>query len=93
MRYRADSLYRPFKDAMHVRVPRMRLPQIAVPAFLARFVDVDRWLYRPLARGANEAARGVSRAHVGIPQVYLLWIIVGAIALITLLQLLPGGGP
>lgn len=93
MRYRADSLYRPFKDAIHVRMPRMRLPQIAVPAFLARVVDVDRWLYRPLARGANEAARGVSRAHVGIPQVYLLWIIVGAIALITLLQLLPGGGP
>ena len=93
LRYRADSLYRPFKDAIHVTMPRIRLPQMAVPAFLARLVDVDRWLYRPLARGASEAARGVSRAHVGIPQVYLLWIIVGAIALIALLQLLPGGGP
>ena len=93
MRYRADSLYRPFKDAIHVTMPRMHLPRVPIPGFLARVVDVDRWLYRPLARGATEAARGVSRAHVGIPQVYLLWIIVGAIALITLLQLLPGGGP
>ena len=31
MRYRADSLYRPFKDALHVRMPRMRLPQIELP--------------------------------------------------------------
>jgi NADH:ubiquinone oxidoreductase subunit 5 (subunit L)/multisubunit Na+/H+ antiporter MnhA subunit len=93
MRYRADSLYRPFKDAVHVTMPRLRMPEIAVPGFLARIVDVDRWLYRPLARGTNEAARGVSRAHVGIPQVYLLWIIIGAIALVALLQLLPGGGP
>ncbi len=93
MRYRADSLYRPFKDAIHVSMPRLPTPQVEVPGFIARLVDVDRWLYRPLARTTTEAARGVSRAHVGIPQVYLLWIILGAIAVIAIIQLLPGGAP
>ncbi|MBW7934523.1 MAG: hypothetical protein H3C62_13150, partial [Gemmatimonadaceae bacterium] len=87
LRYRADSLYRPFKDALHIKPPRVRLPEVAVPGFLARVVDIDRWLYRPLVRGTEEAARGMSRTHVGIPQVYLLWIIVGAIAVLAIIEL------
>lgn len=93
LRYRADSLYRPFKDALHIKPPRLRLPEVAVPGFLARVVDIDRWLYRPLVRGTEEAARGMSRTHVGIPQVYLLWIIVGAIAVLAIIELLLGGAP
>jgi hypothetical protein len=69
---------------VHVRWP-------AFPVFLRRFLEADRWLYLPLARGADRAAHGVARAHVGLLQVYLLWIILGAAAVLALLLLVGGG--
>jgi len=30
-------------------------------------------------------ARGVSRSHVGVPQVYLLWIAVGAVVVVAVM--------
>ncbi len=93
MRYRADSLYRPFKDAFHGMYPHVPPLQLSVPVFVRRTLDLDRWLFRPIARGTADAARGVSRTHVGIPQVYLLWIIVGAVAVIMTILLVSGGAP
>jgi hypothetical protein len=58
----------------------MRAP--AFPPWLRRAFDLDSWLYLPVARAVERGARGVSRTHVGIPQVYLLWIVVGAIAVV-----------
>lgn len=93
LRYRAGSLYRPFKDAFHGIYPQPRIPRPALPAFLRRSLDLDRWLYLPLARATERTARGVSRTHVGIPQVYLLWIVVGAVVVLATVALLGGGAP
>ncbi|MBI2407259.1 MAG: hypothetical protein HYV19_03010 [Gemmatimonadetes bacterium] len=93
LRYRADSLYRPFKDVFHGMYPRMPVVRFEFPDFLRRTLDLDHWLYQPLARGTQGAVRGVSRTHVGIPQVYLLWIIIGAVAVILTVLLVTGGAP
>ncbi|HKJ91649.1 MAG TPA: proton-conducting transporter membrane subunit [Longimicrobiales bacterium] len=91
LRYRAGSFYRPFKEAFRGLYPHIALPRLAFPAALRRALEMDRWLYLPVARGTERAARGFSRTHVGVLQVYLLWIIVGAIAVFALVLLLGGG--
>ncbi|MGE5237101.1 MAG: proton-conducting transporter membrane subunit [Acidobacteriota bacterium] len=76
--YVASSLYRPFKEAFRGVYPVIHVVPPHLPAALRRAFEVDGWLYGPVGRGLERAARGVSRTHVGIPQVYLLWVVVGA---------------
>ncbi len=91
VRYVPGSYYRPFKDAFHGVYPSVHVHLPPFPAFVRRVFEPDRWLYFPLARGADRAARGVSRTHVGLLQIYLLWVILGAIAVLLLLLLVGGG--
>jgi len=81
-RYPASSFYLPFKRAFQGIYPSIHVRAPAFPAWLRRAFDLDAWFYLPVARAVEGGARGVSRTHVGIPQVYLLWIVVGAIAVI-----------
>ena len=46
---------------------------------LRRALDFDRWLYTPTIKIIDRAADRVSRTHVGTPQIYLLWIVIGAV--------------
>ncbi|HSW28388.1 MAG TPA: proton-conducting transporter membrane subunit [Longimicrobiales bacterium] len=86
-RYPPGSFYRPFKEAFSGIYPKAawRPPPFPVP--LRRILDPDAWLYLPLVRGVERAARGVSRTHVGVPQVYLLWMVVGVVAVVAILLL------
>jgi hydrogenase-4 component B len=81
-RYPASSFYLPFKRAFQGIYPTIQVRSPAFPRWLRRAFDLDSWFYLPFARAVEGGARGVSRTHVGIPQVYLLWIVVGAIAVI-----------
>jgi hydrogenase-4 component B len=84
-RYPAASFYVPFKHAFRGVYPQVRVAPPPFPAWLRRVFDVDRWLYLPTVRVIGRGAGGVSRTHVGIPQVYLLWIVVGAVAVVAIL--------
>lgn len=81
----ASSYYLPFKHAFGGIYPTVRVRAPHFPAALRRAFDLDAWLYRPSAGLVDRAARVASRSHVGVPQVYLLWIIVGAAVLLALL--------
>jgi hydrogenase-4 component B len=85
VRYPASSLYLPFKHAFQGIYPsgRVRVPRF--PASLRRALDFDRWLYIPTVKAVDSAADRVSRTHVGIPQIYLLWIIIGAMVVTGIL--------
>lgn len=91
VRYAPGSFYRPFKEAFHGLYPTFHVRAPAFPAAARQALEPDRWLYYPLARDADRVARGVARAHVGLLQVYLLWIILGAAAVFLLLLLVGGG--
>lgn len=93
VRYAPGSFYRPFKHAFHNVYPTFHPAVPAFPRVLRRILEPDGWLYLPVARGTEAAARRVSHAHVGVLQVYLLWIIVGAVAVVALVLLLGGGAP
>lgn len=89
-RYPASSFYLPFKRAFHGVYPSIHLRAPAFPPWLRRVFDLDAWFYLPVARAVDGGARGVSRTHVGIPQVYLLWIVVGAVAVIGIVAAVLG---
>jgi hydrogenase-4 component B len=83
--YPATSFYLPFKQAFHGIYPSMALRAPAFPPWLRRVFDLDSWFYLPVGRAVEDGARGFSRTHVGIPQIYLLWIVVGAVAVIGIM--------
>lgn len=89
-RYPTGSFYLPFKRAFAGIYPTMRVRPPAFPSWLRRIFDLDTWLYLPLARGVDRGAKTVSKSHIGIPQVYLLWIVVGAVAVIGIVLALAG---
>jgi len=85
VRYPASSFYLPFKHAFENVYPAGRLPVPRFPAPIRRLLDFDRWLYTPAVRAVERTADGVSRTHVGTPQIYLLWIVIGAVVVAGIL--------
>jgi NADH:ubiquinone oxidoreductase subunit 5 (subunit L)/multisubunit Na+/H+ antiporter MnhA subunit len=101
VQYASRSFYMAFKQFFTLRVkgidfegfyPKsVPLPRIKMPQPLRAVLDIDRWLYYPFANGFVKISRWFSRAHVGIPQVYILWVIIGVIAAVIVLFALPAG--
>jgi hydrogenase-4 component B len=79
VRYPASSFYLPFVSAFQRIYPSGRVQAPKFPAPLRRTLDFDRWLYAPAVKAVDSTANRVSRTQVGIPQIYLLWIVVGAV--------------
>jgi len=94
VKFSASSLYLPFKRFFHLHVgryeqegvyPVLRMPTLRLRAELPRAFDVDRYLYRPVVRWSMGFMERFSRLHVGIPQVYVAWMVVGALLAILIL--------
>jgi len=85
VRYPASSFYLPFKHAFQGIYPSGRVHVPKFPAPLRRALDFDQWLYRPTVKVIDTAADRISRTHVGILQIYLLWIVIGAIVVTGIL--------
>jgi hypothetical protein len=81
LRYRAGSFYLPFKKAFEGIYPRYTLTAPAFPPWLRKALELDNWFYNPIARGIDRLVAKTSESHSGIPQVYLLWLVIGAIAI------------
>jgi hydrogenase-4 component B len=87
VRYLASSYFMTFKQHFNIRVggysqegvyPRWPVPKLRKSFKLKHLLDVDDWLYRPLAYLGRKTLEGFSRTHSGIPQWYLLWMVLGA---------------
>ena len=90
VRYPASSFYLPFKHAFQGIYPSGGVHVPKFPAPLRRALDFDQWLYTPAVKIIDRAAGRVSRTHVGTPQVYLLWIVIGAVVVTGILLLVRG---
>ena len=83
--YQASSYYRPLKQYFN-RLNLDFIPEkLEFKADLTRAFNLDRWLYYPISASIIAASRWFARSHVGIPQVYLLWIVVGVVITITMI--------
>ncbi len=87
LRYGSGSFYLPFKHAFRGVYPTVRVQPPPFPSPLRRALNPDRWLYLPLAGWVVRVSRAVARTHVGVPQVYLLWIVLGAAAVVAVVLL------
>jgi len=66
-------------------VPVPRLPSLGK---LRSVFNLDSWLYGPLLRGGGKMVDKVSRSHVGVPQLYMIWQVAGMIIVLALLFVL-----
>jgi len=85
VRFRARGFYSPFGRAIARSYPMLRAPHVRVPRLLYRIADIDSWLYNPIVRAGKRLTTHFSRTHVGIPQMYMLWLVVGAALVVGLL--------
>jgi hydrogenase-4 component B len=94
VRYRAHSFYLPFQDFLAFRIGRYRvdtffpsipLPKVGGLAWLRKAVNLDEWLYYPAIRAGSRFCQRFRETHVGIPQVYVLWMAVGMVLAIIVL--------
>jgi|GEM_PF-65196 hydrogenase-4 component B len=92
--FAADGLYLPFKSFIRIRVgryqregiyPTFKLPPISLSPRLKRIFDVDEYFFYPIARFSMRLIDRFSRIHVGIPQVYVLWMIIGMVLAVIIL--------
>ena len=99
VRYQAHSYYLAFKQMFSIRLgrhqssgvyPIIKYPTItfAESGVLKKLLSIDCWLYDPLVSQFNKLTKKFSATHSGVPHVYLLWLLIGAVAAVALLFLL-----
>ena len=92
VRYPVHSFLLTFNKYFAKLYPPIPLPKLPRPTAILRLFDIDRWFYRPGLEWGERIVRVISAAHAGYPQLYMLWMIVGAaLAVIVLFSM--GGGP
>ena len=85
VRFRAKGFYSPFNEAFARIYPHVPIPRWAGLKRLRSALDLDTWLYNPLVRTGGRAVDKVSRSHVGIPQLYMVWQVAGMVIVIAVL--------
>jgi len=97
VKYRAHSFYLPFRDFLAFRVgsarvstlfPQLPKPRVGEMRWLRRAVNFDEWLYYPLLRTGRKFLELFRESHVGVPQVYVLWMAIGVVLAIIILYAL-----
>ncbi len=83
--FHAHGFYEPFRRAFERVYVTTGTPKTAYPTTLAKIFDVDAWLYGPLVKAGSRVAERFSRSHVGIPQWYLVWQVVGMVLVLAVL--------
>jgi hydrogenase-4 component B len=92
--YWASSFYLPFEDFLRMRIgrhrtsgvyPRLPLPRLPDPESLRRALDLDNRFYYPLVRWGAGLLERLRETHVGIPQVYVLWMVGGTVLAVIVL--------
>jgi hydrogenase-4 component B len=80
LRFKADSYHTPFKKFAHMLLPDWRISWRPRPwPVVVRVLNPDRWGYEPLAQGTLRLFRLLAKSHVGITQVYALWVVIGLV--------------
>jgi hydrogenase-4 component B len=91
VRYRASSFYQPFRNVISPLYRKIQWPRLSPPSPVARGLDLDRWIYFPIGSAFVRIGRTFSKAHNGVPQLYILWQVAGLVLSIVLVFWLMGG--
>jgi hydrogenase-4 component B len=91
VRYRASSFYQPFRSVFSPLYKKIQWPRLSPPQPVGRGLDFDRWIYFPIGSAFVRIGRAFSKAHNGVPQLYILWQVAGLVLSIVLVFWLMGG--
>ena len=91
VRYKAHSFYLTFQHLIERWFfPHVTVPTIKKPDRVYRVLDFDRIFYYPIVDMIFNLTRRLRKTHVGIPQVYMLWQVIGIFIVILVLFLFAG---
>ncbi|MBU1625748.1 hypothetical protein KKB18_00075 [bacterium] len=77
--YRSSSYYLYIKEYFDL-INKSFLPtKFNLKTDFSKVFNVDEWLFLPFCHGLVKFSKWFARSHVGIPQIYLLWTVVGAL--------------
>ena len=85
VRYRAHGFVLPFKNVFAKVYPSIPVPRIEALRGIRKILDFDRWLYNPIVKAAGSFTDRLSRTHSGIPQLYMIWQLVGVVIVLAVL--------
>lgn len=85
VRFKAHGFCLPFKEAFTVVFPRIETPRIRLISSVQKLLNFDAWLYRPITDWLGTLADRLSRTHTGVPQVYMIWQLIGMILVFAIL--------
>jgi formate hydrogenlyase subunit 3/multisubunit Na+/H+ antiporter MnhD subunit len=91
VRYRASSFFKPFRELINPVYRQISWPRLSLPRSLVSGLDLDRWLYFPIAALFVRISGTFSKLHRGIPQFYLLWQVLGLVLSLGLVFWLRAG--
>jgi len=78
VRYPVHSFLLPFNRLFANIYPSIPLPRLPRPSAILRALNIDSWLYYPGLRLGERIIQAIRLTHAGVPQLYMLWVIVGA---------------
>jgi hydrogenase-4 component B len=81
----AAGFFVPMREAMGGSYSRLRFRAVVLPGWVPSAVNADRWFYRPAVRAFRGMGEALQRAHTGTAHRYIVWQLIGALVLITLL--------
>jgi hypothetical protein len=98
----AQGLYLTFKQMFNIRIgsysregvyPSIEYPKIELSErnFLRRAFNIDSWFFYPITNGFMRLMDFFRGSHVGVPHVYLLWLVFGTIIAVIILFALSAG--
>jgi hydrogenase-4 component B len=85
VRFRAHGFCLPFKEAFSGMFPAIGIPKVSLFESVQRVLNLDVWLYRPVISWMGTVADRLSRTHTGIPQIYMIWQLVGMVIVFAIL--------
>ncbi|MBU2497752.1 MAG: hypothetical protein KKE57_02515, partial [Proteobacteria bacterium] len=83
--YRSSSYYVYLKEFFKLVNRRFVPGKVEFKTDLSKILNLDTWLYYPFSHGFVSATKWFAKSHVGIPHVYLLWTVIGALITIAVL--------
>jgi len=78
VRYPVHSFLLPFNRLFANIYPSIPIPKLPQPSAILRALNIDNWLYYPGLRLGERIIQAIRVTHAGVPQLYMLWVIVGA---------------
>jgi len=85
VRYRAESYYLPLVSKLeHLIYPELPTVHLKRPQRIYKGLDFDQLFYYPLVDLVMRFSQKFRRTHVGIPQAYMLYQVIGIIVLLAI---------